>query len=176
MPVRIAPPAPDEYIPYYGKYISLVGGEDALPTLERQLADSLALLSPLDDARALHRYAEGKWSVKEVVGHLVDGERIFACRALRFGREDQTPLPGFDQDQYVPAGRFDRQPLAALIEEWKAVRAGSITLFRSFDERALGQFGKANDAPVTPRALAWIICGHELHHRAILRERYGLGA
>lgn len=176
MPVRIAPPAPDEYIPYYGKYISLVGGDDALPVLERQLADSLALLAPLDDPRALHRYAEGKWSVKEVIGHLADGERIFAYRALRFGREDQTPLPGFEQDDYIPAGRFDRQPLAALLEEWQAVRAASITLFRSFDEKALTQFGKANDAPVTPRALAWIICGHELHHRGILRERYGLGA
>jgi len=176
MPVRIAPPAPDEYLAYYGKYISLVGADDALPVLERQLADSLALLSPLDDERALHRYAEGKWSVKEVVGHLADGERIFCYRALRFGREDQTPVPGFEENDYVPAGRFDRRPFATLLEEWKAVRAASITLFRSFDEKALIQYGKANNAPITPRALAWIICGHELHHRAILRERYGLGA
>jgi uncharacterized damage-inducible protein DinB len=176
MPVRIAPPAANEYIAYYGKYIALVGGDDALPPMERQLADSLALLAALDDKRALHRYAEGKWSVKEVVGHLADGERIFACRALRFAREDMTPLPGFEENEYVPAGRFDRMPLADLLDQWKAIRAASITLFRSLDERALGQSGKANDSPVTPRALAWIICGHELHHRAILRDRYGLGA
>lgn len=176
MSVRIARPAPNEYVPYYGRYIQLVGGDDALPPLERQLADSLALLSPLDDQRALHRYAEGKWSVKEVVGHLADGERIFCYRALRFGREDQTPLPGFEENDYVPAGRFDRRSLSDLLGEWKSVRAASVTLFRGFDEAALGRFGKANDAAITPRALAWIICGHELHHRAILRERYGLGA
>ncbi len=176
MSVRIAPPADNEYLAYYGKYIQLVDGDDALPPLERQLADSLALLTPLDDAKALHRYADGKWSVKEVVGHLADCERIFAYRALRFGREDQTPVPGFEENDYVPAGRFDRLPLAMLIDEWKNVRAASISLFRSFDDKALGQFGKANTSLITPRALAWIICGHELHHRGILRDRYGLGA
>src|SRR5580765_2671151 len=100
--VRIAPPAANEYLPYYGKYIALVGGDDALPAMERQLADSLALLEPLDEQRALHRYAEGKWRVKEVVGHLADGERIFCYRALRFAREDMTPLAGFEENDYVP--------------------------------------------------------------------------
>lgn len=176
MAIRIARPAPHEHIEYYGRYITLVPGEDAWPVLLRQLDESMALLSRVSDQKALYRYAEGKWSVKEVIGHVTDGERIFGYRALRFAREDKTPLPGFEENDYVPAGRFNGVPLSALLDEWKSVRAATISLFGHMDEKALGQFGKANDAPVTPRALAWIICGHELHHRAILRERYGLGA
>ena len=169
---RIPRPGAGEHDPYYSKYIELVPGDDAFPPLERQLDASLALLAPLDEARALHRYAPGKWSVKEVVGHLADCERVFAYRALRFARADATPLPGFDENAYVPAGRFDRLPLAELLDDWRAVRAASIRLFRGLDDEALTRRGLANDSPITPRAVAWIMCGHELHHRALLRERY----
>lgn len=172
---RIPRPAPAEHIPYFGKYIALVPGDDALPGLAGQLADTLALLAPLDDARALHRYAAGKWSVKEVIGHVADCERVFAYRALHFAREDATPLPGFDENAWAPAGRFDARPLAELLDELRAVRAATVALFRSLDARALGRTGVANGNPITPRALAWIACGHELHHRGILRERYGVG-
>jgi uncharacterized damage-inducible protein DinB len=172
---RIGHPAADEHIAYYGKYITLVPGDDAWPALERQLDGSLALLAPLDDARALHRYAPGKWSVKETLGHVIDVERVFAYRALRFARADATPLPGFDENAWVPAARFDARPLAELLDELRATRAASRELFRSLDPEAIGRRGTANDSPMTPRAAAWIICGHELHHRTLLRERYGLG-
>ena len=101
-------------------------------------------------------------------------DRLFGYRALRFGRADATPLPGFDENAYVPASRGDSRPLDDLLDDWRAVRSASITLFRSLDAEALGFRGFANDSPITPRALAWIICGHELHHRALFRERYGL--
>lgn len=171
----ITRPAADEYNPYYGRYISQVPGDDALAALAAQLGETLALLAPLDDARALHRYAPGKWSVKETLGHLADAERVFAYRALRFARADATPLPGFDENRYVPAGRFDARPIEALRGELAAVRAANLALFRSFDAAALARRGEASGHPVSVRALAWIIAGHERHHGALLRERYGLG-
>jgi hypothetical protein len=171
---RIARPQTGEHVPYYGKYVSLVPGEDAWPALERQLDETIRMLAPLDDARALHRYAPGKWSVKETVGHIVDVERVFAHRALRFGRGDATALPGFDENSYVPAGRFDGRALPDLLEDLRLTRAASRALFGAFEPDALTRMGTANDSPVSVRALAWIICGHELHHRALLRERYGI--
>ena len=173
--LAIARPAAGEFIEYYKKYIDLVPGEDALPALRSQIGETARLLRPLDDTKALHRYAPGKWSVKEVVGHLADGERVFAYRALRMGRGDETPLPGFDENAYVPAGRFDRRSLADVVQEYESVRAASLALFGSMDEEALVRRGVANNAPITVRALAWIVAGHELHHRGLLIERYGLG-
>jgi hypothetical protein len=173
--VAISRPATGEFNPYYGKYIDKVPGDDALPALESQIGQTLALLGSLDDTRALHRYADGKWSVKEVVGHITDAERVFSYRALRFGRADRTPLPGFDEGIYVPAGRFDSRPIRDLTSGLRAVREASLDLFRSLDAEALGRSGVASDSPVSVRALAWIIAGHELHHAALLRERYGLG-
>jgi uncharacterized damage-inducible protein DinB len=174
--LAIARPAADEFLEYYGKYIDLVPGEDALPALTEQIADTLRLLRPVGDAKALHRYAPGKWSVKEVVGHLADSERIFAYRALRMGRGDTTPLAGFDETTYVPAGRFDSRPLADMLHEFEQVRAASLALFRGFDDEALRRRGTANNAAVSVRALAWITAGHELHHRRLLVDRYGIGA
>ena len=172
---RITRPGPGEHVEYYAKYIALVPGDDALPPLATQLEQTLAPLCRLDDAQALHRYAAGKWSVKEVIGHVVDGERVFAYRALRIGRADMTPLPGFDENAWVPAGRFDRLPLATLLDGWAATRAGTLALFRTLDDEAVLRVGSANGNPISVRALAWIIAGHELHHRAMLRERYGVG-
>src|SRR5438874_2215795 len=107
--VTIPKPAPDEHLAYYGKYIALVG-DDALVALREQAPLTVALFAGVDETRALHRYGPGKWSVKEVLGHLIDGERVFGYRALRFARRDPTPLPGFDENQWVPAGVFDRRP------------------------------------------------------------------
>jgi hypothetical protein len=168
-------PGANEYNPYYGKYIEKVTGDDALAALESQIGQTLALLGNVDDTRALHRYADGKWSVKEVVGHITDGERVFAYRALRFGRADFTPLPGFDENIYVPAGKFDSRPMRELAAGFGKVRAATVDLFRSLDPEALTRTGEASGNPVSVRALAWIIAGHELHHVALLRERYGLG-
>ena len=171
--VRIDKPEPDEHIAYYGKYIALVG-DDALAAMRASSAATPRLLSGVTEAQAMFRYQPGKWSVKEVVGHIIDGERVFAYRALRFAREDTTPLPGFEENEWVPAGRFDRRSLQDLVAEYSAVRTATVAMFSSFDEDALLRRGKANDAEVSVRALAHIIAGHELHHVGLLRERYGL--
>jgi len=170
----IARPAADEHIEYYAKYMIQVPGDDALSALSTQIHDTLRMLRPLDEAKARHRYAPGKWSVKEVVGHLSDVERVFSYRALRFGRGDTTPLPGIDENAYVEPGRFDHRPLADALDEFTTVRAATVALFGGFDAAALLRRGTANDSPVSVRALAWILAGHELHHRRLLVERYGI--
>lgn len=168
-------PAAGEYLDYYGKYIALVPGDDARPVLDVQNDDAQRLLAPLTEAQALHRYAAGKWSVKEVIGHVTDAERVFAYRALRFARADETPLAGFDENRFVAAAGFDARPLPALLAEWRAVRAATRALFEGLTAAELTRVGLANDAAVSVRALAWIIAGHERHHVGLLRERYGLG-
>lgn len=171
----VARPAAGEFLDYYGKYIALVPDGDIAAQLERQLAATRALLEPLDESRALHRYAPDKWSVKEVLGHVTDGERIFSYRMLRIARADTTPLAGFDENLYVPAGRFDRRPLVSILNEFTHVRNATLALVRSLDDEASRRAGAANGAGITARALAWIIAGHELHHVGLLRERYELG-
>jgi len=167
-------PRPDatEYAPYYGTYVGKVPDGDLLELLERQRRETQNLLAGLSDTQALHRYAPGKWSIKEVVGHLMDSERVFCYRALRFARADEKPLQGFDEKAWVPAGSFDARPLADLAAELDAVRRATIALFGGFDAAALARKGTANNNEVTVRALAWIVAGHERHHVAILRERY----
>lgn len=165
-------PAAAEYDPYYGRYIEKVPEGDLLRTLEAQGRETQALLAGLSDAKALHRYAAGKWSIKEVIGHVADTERVYAYRALRFARADATALPGFDENAWVPAGSFDARSVADLAAELDAVRRATLALFRGLDAAALGRRGTANDAAVTVRAIAWIIAGHERHHVALLHERY----
>ena len=171
-------PRPDttEYAPYYGTYVTKVPEGDVLQLLESQRKETQALLAGMPDARALHRYAPGKWSIKEVIGHIADAERIFCYRALRFAREDKTPLPGFDENAYTPAGRFDARPMADLAAELDTVRRATITLFRGLEREALARRGMASNHEVSVRALAYIIAGHERHHVMILRERYLAGA
>lgn len=171
--LRIPKPQPDEYLEYYGKYIALVG-EDAMAAMRSQAASTSRLLKGVTDTQAMFRYAAGKWSVKEVLGHIMDGERVFGHRALRFARADKTPLPGFDENAWVPAAGFDRRTMPELAAEYDAVRAATLALFGSFDEACLVRRGPANNAEVSVRALAHIIAGHELHHVGLLRERYGL--
>ena len=168
----ISRPAAAEYDPYYGRYIEKVPEGDLLRTLETQARETQALLAGLSDARALHRYAAGKWSIKQVVGHVADTERVYAYRALRFARADATALPGFDENAWVPAGTFDARSLADLAAELGAVRGATLALFRGLDAAALARRGTANDAAVSVRAIAWIIAGHERHHVALLHERY----
>jgi uncharacterized damage-inducible protein DinB len=177
MPDTSAPrrPAPDEHAPYYARYIDLVPDGDIADYLERQGVEAAAFLRAIPAHLHEHRYAEGKWSVKEVVGHLSDAERIFAYRALRFARADQTPLSGFDENHYVPAGDFDARELASLVDEWVHVRNASLALLRSLDADGMLRRGKANDQEISVRALAFIMAGHVDHHASILRERY-LGA
>ena len=173
--LAIARPAPGEFLEYFGKYIGLVQGDDAFPALHDQIVETARLLGPLDETKALQRYAPGKWSVKEVVGHLSDAERVFAYRALRIGRGDATPLSGFDENAYVPAGGFDARPFAEILHEYEAVRAATLALFRGMDREALLLRGTASGKEISVRSLAWIIAGHELHHRRLLIDRYGVG-
>jgi uncharacterized damage-inducible protein DinB len=168
-------PDSTEYSPYYGKYVEKVPQGDLLQILERERRETLALLRGLTETQALHRYAPGKWSIKEVVGHVNDSERIFAYRALRIGRGDTTPLASFDQDTYVPAGAFDARPVADLAAEYDAIRGATLALLRSFDEAALARRGTASGKEVSARGLAWIIAGHARHHFDIVRERYLVG-
>lgn len=165
-------PAKSEFLPYYEKYIALVPDGDVISTLTSQMSDTQALLNGLPASVATYRYAPEKWSVNEVIGHLIDSERIFAGRALRFARNDPTPVPGFEQDDYVRNSTFDVYPLAELASELETVRQSTIFLFRHMDEEAWTRRGVANNAEVSVRALAYIIAGHELHHREVLRTRY----
>ncbi|MCA1630436.1 MAG: DinB family protein [Acidobacteria bacterium] len=167
-----ARPGSDEYAPNYEKYVSLVPAGDIVATLERQLEDTLALLRSVPEERADSSYEPGKWSVKELVGHVIDGERVFSHRALRFGRGDRTPLPGYEQDDYVRAANFNARTLQSIAEEFERVRAATVALLRSFDAEAWSRRGTANDNEVSVRGLAYILAGHELHHVNILRERY----
>jgi hypothetical protein len=168
----IARPEPGEFAPYYERYISRVAGTDILGTLDAQRRQTLLLLSGRDDRDGEYRYAPGKWSAKEVLGHVCDTERVFAYRALRIARGDQTPLAGFEQDDYVKNSPFAKAPMEEIIEDYIAVRRASITLFRNLDEAAWVRRGVANKNEVSVRALAYIIAGHELHHRRILEEKY----
>ena len=167
----IGRPEASEYAPYYGKYISLVPEDGILITLEKQLPETLGLLArPESDGN--FRYAPGKWSVKESLGHVIDAERVFSYRALRIARNDKTPLAGFEQDDYVKYGPFGHCTLAALVEEFAAVRKATVLMFRALDEAAWTRRGVASNHEVTVRALAYMIAGHELHHRRIFRENY----
>ena len=173
MPASLIPrPAADEYAPYYGRYISRVPDGDLCVMLASQLADTLALVRAIPEQRGTHRYADGKWSIKEVIGHVSDTERIMSYRALRFARADQTPLPGFEQNDYVPVGGFDRRTLQDLSEELAAVRQATIHLLRHLDPAALTRGGTASGNRVSVRALAYIIAGHERHHVEILKTKY----
>ena len=168
----IGKPEANEYAPYYGKYVSLVVEPDILTALENQSVETAALLSGRKEADGDFRYAPGKWSVKEVLGHVSDSERVFTYRALRIARNDQTPLEGFEQDDYVKYGPFGQCSLGTLIEEFKSVRQATLALFRSLEDVAWVRKGVANKNEVSARALAYIIAGHVLHHRGLLREKY----
>jgi len=165
-------PQSGEYAPYHDRYISLVQGNDILATLDDQRRQTVLLLSGRTEADGDLRYAPDKWTLKEVLGHLNDTERIMAYRALRIARADTTPIEGFEQDDYVRNGPFARRPLADLIEDYIAVRRATVSLFRNLDEPAWTRRGVANQNEITVRALAYTIAGHELHHRRILEEKY----
>lgn len=170
--VTATQPGANEYAPYYERYISLVPAGDVVATLSRQLDDTLTLLRGLSEERADSRYAPGKWSIKELVGHVIDAERIFGHRAFRFARNDLQPLPGFEQDGYVAAADFGRRRLNELAAEFEHLRRANLYLFGSLDETAWLRRGTASDSEVSVRALAYIMAGHEAHHMRILRERY----
>jgi uncharacterized damage-inducible protein DinB len=165
-------PLKGDYADYYEKYIALVPSGDFLEFLQEQRQDLLNLLSPLNEQQAEFRYGPDKWSIKEVVGHINDAERIFAYRLLRFSRGDQTPLASFEQDGYIKTGKFEARTLKELLDEFSAIRESTILLVRSMDAEAWLRRGVASQKEITTTALAFIIAGHVKHHRVILEERY----
>jgi len=166
------PPDPTECPPVHRGYVARVPPGDILSILETQIDDTKRLLAGLDAIAAEYRYAPGKWSVKDVVGHLCDVERVFSYRALCFARNDPTPLPGFEQDDYVASGGFGARSLPSLLEELEVIRRATLALFRGFDAAAVERRGTASGGELTVRIIAYIIAGHELHHGVVLRERY----
>lgn len=165
-------PAKTEYASYYERYVSLVPEGDILSTLAEQTDSTLRALRGIDEEKAGHRYAPGKWSIKELVGHIIDTERIFAYRALRFARNDRTELPGFEQDDYIINSAFDALPLEELAREFEFVRNGNLLMLRHLDDAAWQRRGVASENEVSVRALAYIMAGHERHHMEILKSRY----
>jgi hypothetical protein len=165
-------PQPGEYASDYQRYIDLAIEDDVVAALDAQSHETATLLAGISEQQAAHRYEPDKWSVKQLVGHVIDGERIFAYRALRIARGDTTPLPGFDQDPYVANAASDDRPIADLAEEFAVLRKANVMMFRALPEEAWSRVGTASDNTITVRALAFILLGHERHHARILRERY----
>lgn len=171
---RIAPPGADEYAPFYTGYVAFAREHDPRRLLDSQRDALRQVCSALTEEQALARYAPGKWSIKEVLGHLSDTERVFSYRIFRIGRGDTTPLAGFDQNAYVEAARSDERSLAELLEEFLSVRAATIRLVEGLSPEELARIGVANQASVSARALVYIAVGHVAHHLKILRESYGV--
>ena len=168
----VARPGPGDFAPHYAKYIDLVPAGELLDHLAIQARHFEALLGSMDADRAMFRYEPGKWSVKELVNHVADTERIMAYRLLRIARGDGTPLAGFEMDDYVRAAKADSRTLEDLASEFSDVRRATISLLRSLDPEALARKGTASGHPVSAGALAHIIPGHLAHHGRILEERY----
>jgi hypothetical protein len=169
---NIPRPQADEHAPYYSTYIDRVPDGDLVAHLQDQLDETSALLGGVSADKADFAYAPGKWSIKEVVGHLSDTERVMAYRALRFARNDKTELPGFDENSWVPNGGFQARTLSDLLEEFRAVRSSTIHFAKHLGDDVLARRGSASGHPVSVRALLYIIAGHERHHTALFRERY----
>jgi len=168
-------PQAGEYDSYYQRYIDLATEDDVVAALDAQSHETATLLNALSEQQASHRYAPDKWSLKQLVGHVIDGERIFAYRALCIARGDTTPLPGFEQEPYVVNGGADDRSMSDLAGELASVRRANVLMLRAFSEEGWRRSGTASDSTVSTRALAFIMLGHERHHLRVLRERY-LGA
>jgi uncharacterized damage-inducible protein DinB len=169
---KVTRPAATDYASAFAGYIAEVTDEDVLAALATQSTETQKLLASLDESKALFRYAESKWSVKEVLGHMTDAERIMVYRALAIGRGETQPLPGFEENDYVRNASFDSWKLGDLAEQYALVRRSTLLLFRNLPDEAWDRRGNANGSEITPRALAWVVAGHELHHVKVLRERY----
>ena len=165
-------PASDEYFEYYDTYIRPVPDGDIIDILKEQLASSGACFQAIPEEKTNFRYAPGKWSTKEVIGHLIDAEWIFTSRALWFARGDRQPLPGMDQNDFMAGANFGERELSSLIEEYRHLRMAGVTLFDSFSEEILDRRGTASGYDFTVRSFAYIIAGHERHHLQVLKERY----
>lgn len=161
-----------EAAPYYFAYIDKVAGDDICSILEQQATDTLGVLRTIPEDRSRHRYAAGKWSIRDVVGHVNDTERLFVSRAFWFARGFDSPLPSFDQETAVSAAAADQRPWRSLQDEFAAVRTATVSFFRNLPDDAWGRRGTASGNPFTVRALAYLTAGHVIHHMAVIRDRY----
>lgn len=164
-------PETTEFAPYYNTYISLIG-DDVLPVLTQQPSDLNAMFSDLPEEKGTYAYAEGKWTIKEVLSHLIDGERMFAYRVLRISRGDKTPIEGFEQDGYIENSNANNRSFAELLEEFDLQRRSNLLLIQNLSDEGSRRMGTASENPISVRALAYIMAGHVEHHMSILRRRY----
>ncbi|WP_179345081.1 DinB family protein [Winogradskyella ursingii] len=162
----------DEYNQYYKMYIDKASNKDIIVGLQKNLESVMSFYSNIPVAKHEFSYAAGKWTVKEILLHIIDTERIFSYRALRIARGDTTPMPGFNQDSYVDHYEIKRRTMEDLLKEYKAVRQATIALFSHISESRLKLIGEASGSPISPRAIGYIITGHENHHNDVIRERY----
>ena len=165
-------PETDEFYSYYNTYISLIEGNDVMPLLDAQPANIRAMFSAMPDEKGSFSYEAGKWSIKEVLSHLIDGERIFAYRILRISRGDETPIEGFEQDGYIEHSNANNRSFAELIEEFDLQRRSNLLMLRNISDEGSRRMGTASEKPISVRALAYIAAGHVQHHVNILKERY----
>jgi len=165
-------PTEKEYASFYAKYIAQIKGNDIMEVLAQHTAKVIAFMESIEAEKWNFRYAENKWSIKELYIHLIDAERVMAYRALRIARNDKTALAGYEQDDYVPFSAADTRTKASIIAEYRAVREGSMQLFKNFTPEMWERSGIASGWPVSVLALAYIIVGHEQHHIQVLKERY----
>ena len=169
---NIARPGQDEYAPHYGTYISKVKSDDLIAELDSSMKDFINFMRTVPEAKLDYRYQDGKWTIREIIIHLMDAERIFTYRALRFSRNDQTPLSGFDENEYVPESNAATRSLDSLIEEYSALRNSTIALYKNFTPQMTMRTGIANGKEISVRALGYVIPGHEIHHMGVIKERY----
>lgn len=165
-------PQPAEYDPYYQKYIGLVPEDEIVPALEAQIDELKKIFAGVPEEQGTFAYDDGKWTVKEVISHLIDGERIFAYRAFRIARGDRTPIEGFEQEGYIENAHANRRSFAELLNEFKLLREANLLFFKNLEMGDWVRTGIANNVEISVRSLAWIMVGHIRHHTAILRERY----
>ncbi len=161
-----------EYIPYYSNYLKKVGSQDLLNGLQTGIKDAISLFESIPEDKLEYRYADGKWTIKDIIQHLMDAERIFVYRILRIARQDQTPLPGFDENDYAQESLANKRSRVELIEEYKILRQSTLLLLKSFNNNILKSIGNVNNGKMSVRAIGFIIIGHEKHHCQIIRERY----
>jgi hypothetical protein len=168
----ITRPKPEDAPAYYQRYINTVTDEDLITALQNEMEEAIAVMNSVPAEKESFAYADGKWTVKQVVSHVIDTERIFNYRALRFSRFDMTPLSGFDENDYAPKANTENRSLNDLKEEYIAVRKSNILFFNSLTQEMLESKGTANKNSMTPKAIGWMIPGHSKHHFQVIRERY----
>lgn len=165
-------PEPSEYPEYYKNYVNLVKSSDVIKELKDQILNIQAVISEIPEEKEGYAYADGKWTIKQVIGHIIDTERILGYRAMRFARKDKTVLPGFDENAFVANSNFNKRTLYDLGHEFAIVREANLAMFRTFDEEELDQSGTANGIDVSVRAIIFMIAGHAIHHLHVLRTKY----